>query len=72
MPKCDDNPTWMEAPEDNNFPAASDYLALVAPLELNAHLIREFRKQEIQHFKAKDILRASGLDILPRTNLHVT
>jgi hypothetical protein len=62
---------WKKTPEDHDFPAAASYLALLAgPVEVAA-LIELLRAAPSQHWKAKDILRACGLALLPVDNPHV-
>ena len=59
---------WLKRPEDKDWLAANDYLNLLGydslpDIDLN--------KLPIQSFKAKDILRASGLQLLPENNIKV-
>jgi hypothetical protein len=62
---------WKKSPEDHDFPAAASYLALLAgPVEVSA-MIELLRAAPSQHWKAKDILRACGLMLLPVDNPHV-
>jgi hypothetical protein len=63
---------WTIDPQDHDFPAARDYLSLVyAPAVADA-LAEELRAAStIRTYKAKDILRASGLRPLGRKNFHV-
>lgn len=62
---------WKSAPDEHDFPAAADYLALLAPASEVDRLVAELRKAETVHKKAKDLSRASGLPILPPDNVHV-
>ncbi len=62
---------WLDEPEEHDFPAARSYLALVAgPATVDA-AEAALRRAEVAHFKAKDILRAARLEVLPATNPHV-
>jgi hypothetical protein len=62
---------WKDEPDQHDYPAAASYLALIAdPVTADA-LIAGLRSAPIAHFKAKDILRASGLPDLPLENVHV-
>ena len=62
---------WLEKPEDHDYPAAADYLALVAdPITVKA-LTQSLQAGEVVHKKAKDILRAARLDLLPVDDPHV-
>lgn len=62
---------WMDAPEAHDYPAAESYLSLVFAPKLAAELARKLRKAPLVRHKAKDILRASGLAILPKENFFV-
>ena len=63
--------SWMTVPEEHDYPAAAGYLALLAaPAEVD-RLVSLLRAAPVQHWKAKDILRASGLPLLPVDNPHV-
>jgi hypothetical protein len=62
---------WKSAPEEHDYPAAVAYLSLLAGPGEVANLLELLRAAPAQHFKAKDILRASGLPLLPRHNPHV-
>ena len=62
---------WLEKPEAHDFPAAADYLALLADPHTVEVLTQSLRTAEIVHKKAKDILRAAQLRLLPADNPHV-
>jgi hypothetical protein len=63
--------TWKTVPDEHDYPAASSYLALLAaPAEVD-QLVARLRAADIGHWKAKDILRASRLPLLPVDNAHV-
>jgi hypothetical protein len=62
---------WLDRPENHDFPAAADYLALLADPQTVATLTEELRGGTVVHKKAKDILRAAGLRLLPVDNPHV-
>jgi hypothetical protein len=62
---------WQDEPEDHDYPAAASYLTLVADAALVAATVEAFSVAATDHFKAKDILRASQLTLLPVTNPHV-
>ena len=63
---------WLGSPEEHDYSAAFSFLSLTMhPSEaerlaalLEAHPI-------IDHHPAKDVLRAAGTDVLPKTNKHV-
>jgi hypothetical protein len=64
---------WKDKPEDEDFPSAQSYLSLLVGLEAAAKLAKALRKQKLLvHFAAKDILRASGLPLLPTDDSEVS
>ena len=62
---------WKDEPDEHDFPAAMDYLTLVAAQTKAETLVEALRTTETVHRKAKDLLRASRLDLLPVDNPHV-
>ena len=62
---------WQQAPEEHDFPAAADYLSLVFPEGLAASIVEELRSAPTVTRKAKDLLRASRLGLLPEDDAHV-
>ena len=62
---------WQDAPEDHDFPAAADYLSLVAPSGEVGKVVDALKSAQTEHRKAKDLLRASRLSLLPAENVHV-
>ncbi|OBA58721.1 hypothetical protein A5647_19900 [Mycobacterium sp. 1100029.7] len=62
---------WLEKPEAHDFPAAADYLDLIADPTVVKKLTKRLRTCAVTHKKAKDILRAAGLSLLPVDNPHV-
>jgi hypothetical protein len=62
---------WKAEPDDHDYPAAADYLTLVMPPAKSTKLIASLRRAPLVHRKAKDLLRASGLALLDRNNVHV-
>ncbi len=62
---------WKDEPDQHDYPAAASYLALIAESVIADALIAGLRSAPIEHYKAKDILRASGLPALPLDNVHV-
>jgi hypothetical protein len=63
--------SWQEQPEEHDYPAAAAYLTLIAPAGVVTRVVDGLRTAPIMHQKAKDILRASGLPLLDRSNPHV-
>ena len=62
---------WLEKPEVHDFPAAAEYLALIADPSTVKKLTKRLRSGSVEHKKAKDILRAAQLSLLPVDNPHV-
>jgi hypothetical protein len=62
---------WLEKPEAHDFPAAADYLALLAAAGTANQLAEKMKAGTVSHKKAKDILRAAQLSLLPVDNPHV-
>ena len=62
---------WQDAPEEHDYPAAADYLSLVLPDAVVQAVVDGLRAAPPVQRKAKDILRASGLPLLPQSNPHV-
>jgi hypothetical protein len=62
---------WMKKPEKHDYDAAASYLGLVMDSGRARQLADRLKNTEASVFKAKDILRASQLDLLGKTNLHV-
>jgi hypothetical protein len=64
-------PVWMDEPEEHDYPAAADYLGLIMTEAEAAAAVDALRKAPLIRRKAKDLLRASQLRLLPRDNAHV-
>jgi hypothetical protein len=62
---------WLAEPEAANYPAALSYLLLVCEPKRAKALVKQLGDEEVVHFKAKDIFRASGLSLLGVSNSHV-
>ena len=62
---------WMDKPEEHDYPAAREYLTLLLSERQAKALVTKLKQAKLVRRKAKDILRASGLPILPRDNPHV-
>ena len=63
---------WQDEPQAQDFPAAESYLSLLVGPEAAAKLVKRLRKtQTIEHFAAKDVLRAAGLPLLPANDSEV-
>ncbi|WTW92369.1 hypothetical protein OG216_02855 [Streptomycetaceae bacterium NBC_01309] len=64
-------PVWKPDPEKHDFPAAEEFLDLLLPPDIAENILHRLRTGDTTAKKAKDILRASGLPLLPKDNLHV-
>lgn len=62
---------WKSEPEAHDYPAAEDYLTLVLDQATSRKAVAALKKAATVDRKAKDILRASRLMLLPRDNIHV-
>ena len=62
---------WLDAPEEQDYPAAESYLSLIFDSQTVARYIQQLRQAPLTKFKAKDIFRASGLSLLGISNSHV-
>jgi hypothetical protein len=62
---------WQEQPEEHDFPAAVTYLTLLMPQVAATSLVNMLRSAPTAHYQAKDLLRASRLPLLKKTNAHV-
>jgi hypothetical protein len=63
--------TWLDQPEEANYPAAASYLALIVDEKETDRLVKRLRKAPMTSFKAKDIFRASSLSLLGVSNVQV-
>ncbi|MFC0435389.1 hypothetical protein [Kutzneria buriramensis] len=62
---------WKSEPDEHDYPAAHDYLTLVTDEAVADSMVDLLRAATLVHRKAKDILRASRLALLPADNAHV-
>jgi hypothetical protein len=62
---------WGNEPDEHDYPAAADYLALLTSAERIAEIMAALQQAPVVHKKAKDLLRASQLALLPKDNVHV-
>jgi hypothetical protein len=59
---------WKDDPEEHDFPAARDYLSLLFSSSHADQLVERLRTAPSTKRKAKDILRAAQLELLPTTD----
>ncbi|MDE3106887.1 MAG: hypothetical protein KGJ42_01860 [Acidobacteriota bacterium] len=62
---------WLDEPEEHDFPAAAHYLSLVLRPRDVSTIVAQLRVATTLYFAAKDLLRASNLELLERDNVHV-
>lgn len=62
---------WLDEPEPHDYTAALSYLSLHFPIKRAGDLVHALRIARVEQWKAKDIIRASGLDVLDEKNSHV-
>ena len=62
---------WLDEPEAHDYAAATDYLSMVGEFETVDKTLTALRDAKPLYRKAKDILRAAQLPLLPETNAHV-
>jgi hypothetical protein len=63
--------SWKDDPDEHDYPAAAAYLSLLAGSDVVDRLVAQLQKAPVQRGKAKDLLRASRLPLLPADNKHV-
>jgi hypothetical protein len=62
---------WKNAPDAHDYPAAASYLALLADGALIERLVAQWQSAAVRHGKAKDLLRAARLALLPADDREV-
>lgn len=62
---------WRQVPQKHDYPAAATYLSMLTGPRTARRFIRILRRASVTPFKAKDILRAAGRQLLPMENVHV-
>jgi hypothetical protein len=62
---------WLDEPEAHDYDAAAAYLGMLAENDSVDKTVAALRAAKPIYRKAKDILRAAGLNLLPDTNAHV-
>jgi hypothetical protein len=63
--------SWKAEPDEHDYPAAGSYLSLLASTSQVSDLLARLKSSDIAYYKAKDMLRASGLALLGKDNAHV-
>jgi len=63
---------WKEEPDEHDYPAARNYLSLLVGTDEASKLAKTLeRRVGVEHYMAKDILRASALPLLPADDKEV-
>jgi hypothetical protein len=62
---------WKNEPDRQDFVAAENYLSLIYPAAQAKKLVQALRSASTVERAAKDLLRASALPLLPRSESHV-
>jgi hypothetical protein len=69
------NVKWKTDPDPHDYPAAADYLSLLATDRVVKKLVADLKKAPLVTYKAKDLLRSSRLPLLglddPRVRIDV-
>jgi hypothetical protein len=71
MAKAASSPVWKKEPDKHDYPAAANYLSLIADAAVVDGIVAQLKKAPITTHQAKDLLRAAGLDLLPISDVHV-
>jgi hypothetical protein len=64
-------PIWMHKPDKHDYPAAANYLSLIADAHIVDKMVKDLKKAPIVTFHAKDLIRASRLPLLAMDDFHV-
>jgi indole-3-glycerol phosphate synthase len=62
---------WLDEPEAHDYEAAADYLSLIAEVDAVSSTVAALKEAAPSLRKAKDILRAAGLELLLASNVRV-
>src|SRR5258708_16666331 len=62
---------WLDEPEAHDYDAAAAYLSMLAESAAVDKTVAALKAAKPVYQKAKDILRAAGLKLLPESNAHV-
>jgi len=62
---------WLKEPETHDYDAASDYLSMLSESDGVEATVAALNSAKTVYRKAKDILRAARLTLLPADNPHV-
>jgi hypothetical protein len=62
---------WLDEPEAHDYDAAAAYLSMLAENDAVDKVVAALKTAKPVYQKAKDILRAAALALLPESNTHV-
>jgi len=62
---------WKDEPAEHDYPAAADYLSLLFSESETAAIVKKLSEAALVRRKAKDLLRASSLELLPESDAEV-
>jgi hypothetical protein len=62
---------WLDEPEAHDYDAAAAYLSMLAEKDAVDKTVAALKTAKPVYQKAKDILRAADLTLLPESNTHV-
>lgn len=62
---------WKPESEDHDYPGAASFLSLLYTPSQVEKMVPLFRKSPVVEIKAKDVIRASRLPLLAKSNFHV-
>jgi hypothetical protein len=62
---------WLDEPEAHDYDAAAAYLSMLAEKDAVDRAVAALKAAQPVYQKAKDILRAAELTLLPENNAHV-
>lgn len=63
--------SWKSEPDEHDYPAATAYLSLIAGKAQTDDVVGRLKTAPIDYHKAKDVLRAAALPLLPKDDPHV-
>ena len=62
---------WFDKSGEHDYPAAESFLRLIYDARVATKYVQQLKRVPTLEFKAKDIVRASGLSLLDVSNFHV-
>ncbi len=62
---------WKQEPDEHDFPAAQTYLSLLCDNAVATQIALALQEAKNESYQAKDLLRASQLELLDKRNKHV-